>query len=277
MIAALFIALSIAAQPDPASRELAAKSFAEGEAAFAKRQFSTAALAFERAARLVSHPSTWLNAAEAWEKGGDFVHAAEDCDRVLEIVDVPAEFAEEATRRLERLEPLIARLEVRGRAERRVKIDGGETRRPPFSKRLSAGKHRLEVDDEQRIVELAPGESRSIELDPPAEVVQATETPTSAPQLILEPPPPKTEEEDGIHPPPTASWIAFGAAAAALGGGLTFGGLTLAAQNDYEAAPSLELADRFFDRRRTANLLLGATVVAVAIGVGLWILDEPAL
>ena len=52
MIAALLIAACLTAEIDPASRELAAKSFAEGESAFAKRQFSTAALAFERAARL---------------------------------------------------------------------------------------------------------------------------------------------------------------------------------------------------------------------------------
>src|SRR5262245_40697639 len=123
MIAALLIAACFASEIDPASRDLAAKSFHEGETAFAKRQFSTAALAFERAARLAPHPSTWLNAAEAWERGREFVRAAEDCDRALELDNFAERFFDEARKRLERLEPKIGTLEVRGGSEMRVKID----------------------------------------------------------------------------------------------------------------------------------------------------------
>jgi hypothetical protein len=300
MIGALVISLLLSGAGDPESKELAAKSFAEGEAAFARRQFTAAALAFERAGRLVPHPSAWLNASEAWERAGDLVRAAEGCDRVIELAEVRARFFSEAKKRLARIEPKIARIDVSGAPEHRVRIDGGEARRAPFSKRVLPGAHRIvwtAPDGEHAMeLELGPGDSQAISLDvepqdeaPPLEAIQ--ETPTSTPAVAATPPPvevepepptePSTEPEPAIEPsfgpPPAQSWVAFGAGGVAFGVGLTFGGLTIAAKNDFNATPTPATADDFFDRRRTANIAYAAAAVSVLVGVGLWILDDLAL
>src|SRR5437868_2667472 len=72
-----------AADPAPDEHDRAAEIFRQAQAAFARREFSAAAAAFEQAASFENHPATLLNAAEAWEAVPDEVRAAEDCDRVL--------------------------------------------------------------------------------------------------------------------------------------------------------------------------------------------------
>src|SRR5262245_46232309 len=100
--AMLVIASTSRADTDDAARERASRSFSEAKTAFALRNFTAAATAFEEAARLTPHPVTWLDAADAWERAGQPTRAAEDCDRALAILNDP-NLGADANRRLERL------------------------------------------------------------------------------------------------------------------------------------------------------------------------------
>ncbi|MCK6550914.1 hypothetical protein L6R52_34065, partial [Myxococcota bacterium] len=73
----------------------------------------------------------------------------------------------------------------------------------------------------------------------------------------------------------TLAWVAFGSAGAAAIAGALFGASTLAAEDDYDAAPSTERADRFFARRRAANVTWALSATLAAGGVVLWALDAP--
>ena len=70
----LFVAASltmaspaVAAEGDEPKKQ-AAEQFSLAQAAFARKDFATAAAAFEQASALAPHVATQLNAAEAWER-----------------------------------------------------------------------------------------------------------------------------------------------------------------------------------------------------------------
>src|SRR5690348_15803406 len=67
VILALLVAVA-PASAEPAAPIRATESFQQARAAFARREFTAAAAAFEQAAAYEPHPVAWLDAAEAWEK-----------------------------------------------------------------------------------------------------------------------------------------------------------------------------------------------------------------
>lgn len=150
---------------------LARKAFLQAEAAFARRDFASAAQGFERAAERVPHPSTWLNAAESWERAGDLVRAAVDCDRVLEMKGAPARFRAEATRRLVRIEGGLATLELHGTSPAGAQIDDGSRVLLPKRQRVLPGTHVVRAFPEERgeprrfEVTVASGDVATIDLD----------------------------------------------------------------------------------------------------------------
>lgn len=262
--------LASAAEPacaeDPASsapgdpRAAARASFREAQAAFARGDFAAAAAAFEQTARTAPHPATWLNAAEAWEKRGDWAHAAEDCDHALEVPDGDPEIRREAERRLAKAVAQVATLEVRGARGMGVRIDGENVQTLPLRRRLVAGAHRvvvieLETGHEREMpVDIAAGGSRTIELPAPAPPSTAETAPSS------------------ISRPPTMTWISFGVGAGLGVAAGAFGYATLDAKRDFEANPSYAALDRFHRDRLLTNVTLGAALLAAAAGVVFWVL-----
>lgn len=92
----------------PAERAAAGEKFKDAEASFKRADFSRAALAFEASYGIVPHPSTLLNAAEAWEKGRETRDAAKALMRLQ--ADFPS--SSDASVAGERLKPLLQRLAV---------------------------------------------------------------------------------------------------------------------------------------------------------------------
>ncbi|MFO0725548.1 MAG: hypothetical protein U1E65_17325 [Myxococcota bacterium] len=270
----LLIAMLVAA-PDPSAR-LAAQHFEAAEAAFARGDYSGAALAFESAAALLPHAATLLNAAEAWERAGQRAKAVAVCTRVLAMEELTPAQREEARRRIQRLEPKVGRLAVEGDEDQTVEIDGdGEHRRIPGLFVLEPGEHAVQVLEadgdkrEQRVVRVSAGKSSRLDLrsdKPPLELEPSAQGPTSAAEPLVVAPP-----ETG---PPVATWVAFGVGGAALLSTAILGGLTLGAQSSYNAAPSQAAADAFFARRTGANVSLGIALVACTVGGILWAVDR---
>jgi tetratricopeptide (TPR) repeat protein len=275
---ALLVAAPIGtARADEDDARRAAMRFEAGEAAFARRDFETAALAFEEAARLSPHPSAWLNAAEAWEREGRYARAAEDCSHALELSEDEPQIHREARARLDRLETKTSRLDLKGPDTIEVAIDGGERHRPPVVRWVDPGRHFLLVrapgtDERRKDMMLEPGEQREIDLE---QEIRGEERPAERPPPITsvvehERGPRKGQEGGG---PPAASWVCFAVGGAAIVAAVIFGGLTLGAQNDYEAAPTQERADSFFGRRLATNLSWGLALVGAGAGIAFWVLD----
>jgi len=265
-IAALL--LMLVASPDDVAR-LAAKHFGEGEAAFARGDFTAAALAFERAYGVAPRAAALLNAAEAWESAGQRAEAVNDCERALETPGVEPRQADEARRRIARLEPRVARLEAIGPEGWSIEIDGGGGRRSlPALVAVDPGRRAIAVygaegqRSEQRVMVFAAGERSKLALVGPAEV---TTPPVIKAEPIVEP----VVLEPALGPP-TAAWIAFGTGSAALVASAILGGLTVDARSSYDAAPTQAAADAFYDRRLGTNIALGAAVTGAAAGVVLW-------
>lgn len=257
-------------------RTAAAESFREAQAAFARRDFAAAAAAFEQTARTVPHAATWLNAAEAWEKRGEWARAAEDCDRALEVRDVEPEIRREAERRLARAVTHAATLEVRGPRGLGVRIDGDAVQTLPIKRRLAPGAHRVVV------VDLATERETARDLVLAAGTVETIDVPALAPVAARDasedrsaPLAPRSGNEPSTgglsRAPPTSSWIAFGVAGAfAVTAGI-MGVVTLDAKTAYERDPTHATLDTFRRDRIVTNVTIGGAVVAAAVGVVVWV------
>ncbi len=277
MIPALILLLAAAPTMDEAHR-LAAKSFAEAEAAFARRDFTAAAAAFEQAARLVPHPSPWLNAAEAWERAGELVRAAEDLDQVLAMPDVATQIQTEAESRLTRMEPKLALLEVRGPRTMMVAIDSGTDGYIPARRRLLPGKHSMRVIDltlsssgRTEELSLRPGEIRIVDL---AAQKAAGDPLRSSNGEPADPPGMATEVNEGpstLGTIPTASWVATGVGVAAAAVGGAFGALTLGAQKRYEGSSTQAIADEFYLDKTVTNAAWITAGASLAAAIVIWI------
>jgi hypothetical protein len=251
-----------AASPDDTHKR-AAESFQQAEAAFRRREFAAAAASFEQAAEFETHPAALVNAAEAWELAGDLPHAAAACDGVLALPDVAAEFRADAERRLARLRPRIATLELNGAPPWSVRVDAiVQPVLLPTKRRLAPGSHVLAFVDavsgevRKLNVELAPGEVRTVEVPP-----QIVVGPLSSPAPVA----PATTG------PPAASWMAFGTALVAGGFAGAFGVRTLAAQGDFEESPSHETRDAFYRERTVTNVACAVAIAAALVGGVIWL------
>ena len=252
---------------DHDARERARRSFSEAKTAFGQHNYTAAAAAFEEAARLVAHPSTWLNAAEAWELAGDLTRAAEDCDRAI-AMDPATTHAADATRRLERLVARIATLEVNGPPALLVRLQSGEPRSPPFRARLSPGRHSLIVVDtanhhDRKVeVDLAAGQTRALDLSPSEAKENDTRAPPQANTIV--------RTHGGI---PLVSKVAFGGGIACAAATAVLGFMTVDAKGDYEADPTRSSLDSFKRTRLLTNVALAATLVSGGVGLVLWIVS----
>lgn len=260
----LFSASLLGAEASDDARAQASQSFREAKAAFARRDYGAAAAAFEQAAKLAPHPAPWLNAAEAWEKRGDLVRAAEDCDRALEVPEGDPSLRKEAEARLQQVLAHVGTFEVLGARSFSVRIDQGEATLAPFRRRVAPGAHRLEVTDlttnRERIIETtaAAGEVKAVDL--------GAAPPTADPGVVT---PSVTRRSGG---PPVGTWILFGVGGAfAVATGVA-GAMTLSTQSEFNAAPSQDALDRFRFERAVTNVFLGSALVAAGVGATIWIL-----
>ncbi len=249
------------------SRAAASETFREAQAAFARRDFAAAAAAFEQTARTLPHATTWLNAAEAWEKRGDWVRAAEDCDRALGVPDTAPEIRREAERRLAVALPRVATLEVRGPRGFTARIDGSAEEALPIKRRLPPGPHRVVVTElrttreQTHQVLIAAGATRTIEVSPEA-------SPAAPRQIETTTPPPR--EARSV---PTASCIAWGAGGALAATAGVLGVQTLNAKAAYEDGPTQKTLDTFRRDRLLTNTFAGGAIVALGVGVVVWLVS----
>ncbi|HEY8087863.1 MAG TPA: hypothetical protein VIF09_08460 [Polyangiaceae bacterium] len=258
----------LGAPPAGDARAQAAESFRQAQAAFERRDFSAAAAAFEAAAGFAPHPAALLSAAEAWDRAGEPSRAADDCDRARTLPGLSeaaasdhVDYGHDAAQCLDRLRSRVALLVLHGVGALAARMDDGAEQVLPVRRWVRPGHHTLVVIDlsssqmQRRDLELRGGEERVIDLAAPT----PTPTPTPTPSHAL----------------PTGTWIAFGVAAPAAVAYGVFGVMTLHAQSDFDASPTLDAKDTFYRDRALANVTFAVAAVAAATGVVLWLTSSP--
>ncbi|WP_394848947.1 hypothetical protein LZC95_16025 [Pendulispora brunnea] len=262
LLAAALLLHTAPVRAEPTAHERASASFQQARAAFARREFTAAAAAFEQAAEYEPHPVAWLNAAEAWARADDPVRATTDCDRVLADRNAAATYRDEAKTRLETLGQRVATVDVRGNPTSLASLDGGPTFLLPARKRMAAGSHVITVTDagSPRRFPITVGLGETL-------LVDATSAPPPPPPLVSIP-----KEPASAKHPPTATWIAFGVSGAALASATVFGFRTMGARDDFNDSPTNGTRDAFYGERLATNVSLGVALVAAGVGLTLWLL-----
>lgn len=274
-VIALILSTTAVAAADDTPRERAREAFRVGKAAFAKRDFTQAAQAFELAAEYAPHPAPLLNALDAWLRAGELARAAEDCDRVLAMPASEPEHRAVANDALLKLSPRIGTVEVVGPSGVRVRLDDGAPFDLPARRRAMPGTHTI-------VVSTGKGETAPTTISVEAGKAQSL-VGRLLPEGTLEPPTPRAEVAPrtesgekargggGSSGPPAATWISFAAGGVALGAAGYFGLRTLDAKREFEATPTERNADAFDRSRLFTNVVLGAGVAAIVIGGVFWL------
>lgn len=131
LAAVLYAAAPVAAgapsRDGPSRAELASAdaAFKEGRAAFAKKDFTAAAAAFERALAIVPHAKTAYLAGLAYDEGGDVVRAASLFERALALGGLASEQERDARARIEAIDSKTARLTIDSPSASEVRVDDG--------------------------------------------------------------------------------------------------------------------------------------------------------
>jgi len=197
-----------AAEPDVRAR--AAESFREGQAAYDRHEYSSAAAAFDLAAGFEPRAVSLLDAADAWTRAGEPVRAADDCDRALAMAQLTPAEQSYGRQLLEKIKNEVATIQVVGAATTYLTMDGGEEQRLPVHKRVAPGRHTIDFRDVvtgshvRREVELPGGDT--VEVRAPVEA-RAVDEPVHPPSLP--PPPPAAGNGSGARVPASA-WVSFG-------------------------------------------------------------------
>lgn len=242
-----------ASRPKPTKQEqiAAGKKFKEGERAYARHEYATAAAAFEEAYALAPHPDALLNAVDARRKAGELRVAAELCQRVLK--DYPdGKPASEARERLGDLTPKLGRIDLTVKGDAKdLKVDDrpasvGETYVDPGD-HIVVGT--LDGERVERRVSVVAGARATVLLEPPP---KKEKEPTPAP-----PPPPPPADEPPLHM--ATFFVGLGLTAVA-GGLLVWSGVdTNAAREDFDRNPTRQAYEEGLDKELRTNVLIGVT------------------
>ena len=260
------LALSSAAVADKAA---ARGYFVAGQKAFAKESYAQAARAFERAFDEEPHPAPLVNAADAWQRAGEFAKSARLCEKILALEGASEEDRQEATERLANLSEKIGTIEFKGQLGGAIVI-GGETFDSGKRFYVLPGLHTLRLADKKdgRVVEVEvlAGQRRTIN-------VEDLEAKKVEPEDKVEKPPISAKPAEGGAGLSAPTWIAYGAALAGAGAAVYFGLQVNDAEQAFDENPNREDFDRFNRNKLLTNVSLGVAVVGAGLGTYFLISD----
>lgn len=273
-------------------QQAAAESFRLGAKAFEKRDFRTAAGAFERAYHLAPHGSPMYNAGIAWESAHEPARAADDYQLALTTPGLDARQKNDAENRLASLERSLARVEVTGPEGTKVSCAHVSHAALPTKFHLSGGEHDLIVTrpdgrEETKTIGVAAGSMAPVVIPP--------EQPTSAPPPVAAspaPPSPSPSKDDSTSasasasastssgPPPqrVIGFVAIGGAVVAGAAAVLLGASALNARDKFDASGHTDQSahDEAASKRTWANVCWVGTVALAAVGVFLVVTAKPS-
>jgi hypothetical protein len=264
-----------AAAADPAAA--AVREFGEGQQAYARGDFRTAAQRFETAFRDDPRGAIVFNAGLSWQAAGEPARAADDYAFALATRDLPPENAADARTRLGALEQSLGRVDVTAPPGARVSVAHADRLPPPAHVHVAPGRYTVIVllaDDSsrQRSVSVRAGEWAHLDFPPEhdaapatAPVPQAAESPTTSAPATPEPAAPGSTWSSQR----TWGWITLGVAGV-LAGISTW--LTVDFFNTNNANTKSPTTSSHADAVAAATRLdvgLVATAVVAGVGIGL--------
>jgi hypothetical protein len=241
--------------------------------AYEQRQFAVAARGFEAANRAAPHAELRYNAALSWELAGDPARAADGYEAALAAGGLGAEQAEQARKRLAKLDQGLGVLVVEGPPGAALRVDGELAGALPARVHAAPGDHDLAVtlpggEAVAQRAKVAAGETRKVTF--PA----SSGAPTAAPSAATpEPSQAAAPSAAKISAARTAGWITLGAGVALAGAAIGLGAATLSARDDFVKGGDHDasLHDRAITLRALTNAAwVGAGVAAVAGGAVLF-------
>ena len=207
--------------------------FDEGRAAFAKKDFATAARKFEEANLRSPRGQTGYNAALSWEAAGDPARASDAFASALDDKALPAAAREHALQRLTALERITLTLHVAASGTATATIAHVVDRPLPATVHVTPGRHELVVrfldgSVVRQEIEARAAERVTFKVSPPA-LADARPAPEPA---AVDPLPAPSQAQEAQSPSldaprhdaevrpsiqPTLGWVALGAGALSLG------------------------------------------------------------
>lgn len=264
----LIAAPASAADPTAADKAAASGELQKATAAMNAKRFRAAAELFESAFRRVPDPKTLFSAANAWQKNGDLVRAANAYARYLKAAPEKAASRDKAKKELEALSAKVGQLAIQADGASRVSVDGEALDLPVATiVYVSPGAHELEARFGEKTATqtttTAAGAVSNVALIAPPDV-KAPAAVVVAPARVDRPAP------DARRKPLPPLVVYIGAGAAVVAGGLTvISALDTSSQKEtFDAQRSQENLDAGKDKQLRTNILLAVTGgVAVLTGV----------
>jgi hypothetical protein len=275
------------AAPAPAapseSAERARAAFERAREAFARKSYAAAAAMFEESASHVLHPAPLVNAADAWERAGDFVRSAKACDRVLAMSDLEPQARALVEVNLSRVLKRVATLELEGPTGTTARIDGGDASSLPLRVRLAPGPHDIEASAPSAVSAAPQPPTRMRVFCDPQSVTRrvlterdlATREPPEAPRQVKpgDAHASKETRRAATSAPPVLTYVTYGVAAVGLGAGLYFGRSTLDARARWADTAALDARSDFYRDRALTNVAFGVAIMAAVVGTVVWLRD----
>lgn len=219
------------------ARRVAAAAFAEGVAAFERKDYATAVTAFDAADAWVPHPHTRFNLGLAL-RAADRPLEAWQVLRSVEALSRDAAELDDVRRELADLERDLALITVQTRPEADLLLDGRVFERDHLGHGTMAvdpGLHELAIDDHTLQLELAAGTERVLHLEHAGRLLEPKPSRATAPLI----------------------GVAAGSALVTVGLGIT----------------ALSVGDEA-TRQRVGGVAIGTAAIAGATGLAALILSE---
>jgi len=316
LVAALLVASAVAAlaaprePPRPADAAQAAKDqearsrYAKGIELYRQARYREAITEFEAAYKLKPHGNIYFNLAQCHERLGDIPAALQAYHEYLRAVpDAP-----DRSTVLAAMDNLGRRIGASGVQQllvytdpsgAEVLVDGQSKGRSPLALVLPHGAHVVTLikagyRTTTRQAVLSP--QASVEIDVAMQKLEVGErvplppppptlVPSTPPQALTPPRPapgsataPAPARPPPGPPPRLWTWVAAGAAGAALAGGMYYGMSARSAESDlknstHDGGTARQLADKAKSHARNANILYGVGAVAGAGAVTLFFVE----
>lgn len=254
------------AAPTEGDLSVASKHFQRGKAAFDRKDYEAAALAFDEAFATVPDAGTAFNAALAWERAKDSARAADSYVQAIETGGLDAPRSADAKRALRRLEAKLPRVTVRTTSPARVTIAYREGPAPVVA-HVAAGRYdvvavfedgsrtslSIEVGRSPVVAELrpsVPAVREPVALAPPVVVVPESSSDPGAVQRVI-------------------GFVGLGLGAASGGTAIALGVLGLEARDEFEATGrrDRELHDEASSLRIGTNIAWGIAGAFAVTGI----------
>jgi hypothetical protein len=256
---ALFLCANAArADESEDDRKAAARLFGEGQKAYGQGDYRHAGDAFESAYRHAPRLQPLWNAARAWHKGGELVHAANLYALYLRKAPPNAPDRNSATTALRDLEERVAKLEVHADGFDGLKVDGvavdlADQNARSFIVYVTPGAHVIEGAHEGKVTSehasTNAGSAMSVVLThaeaPPVQPL--TPTPVTSP-----------DKRSGLSP---LVVVVGGGLTAVAGGLLLWSGVdTLGQRSTFDASPTQANLDTGRSDQTRTNVFVGITL-----------------